>query len=644
MNEATSRRARLATAAAVMLLAAIAFEGVRRCGFVAFDDNLYVYDHPLVTRGLTWEGVRWAFAADLWFESPHADYWMPVTILSRMLDVELFGLRASGHHVMNAAFHALNAALVFLMLEGLTGARWRSAFAAALFAVHPLTVESVAWVTERKDVLSGLFWTLTVIAYTRHAATGRRAAYVAAMALMAAGLMAKPTLVTLPMVLLALDFWPLRRLPARRERVAALLAEKAPFFVLSLASAAVTLAAHSRGGHLAALDHVPLAARIANAVWSLVLYVGKIVWPVGLAVPYPYVRTSLLSGRIALAGLLLAVAAYLVMRSARARPYLLTGSAWYALALLPVLGVVQTGQQGHADRFMYVPLVGVGIVLAWGAADLASASPILRRLAPWAAAAALGGCVALTRAQVEHWRSTVSLFTHAVQVTRDNHVAHHNLATALAMDGDLVGAERHYREALRIRPGYVEARSAFGVVLERQGRLQEALVQQQEALRLAPSSADVHFNLGLLWARLGRPSEAAARYADAVRLNPGLVAAHYNWGNLLAAAGRWPEAEARFREAVRLDPGHLDARNNLGLAVGLQGGWPEAERLLAEVVGRDPGYLRARVNLGRALRELGRLDEARAQWGEVLARGPQGAAADDAKAELAQLDRFRAAR
>ena len=643
MSEPASRRARLATAAALVVLVAVAFEGVRRCGFVAFDDNLYVYGHPLVQRGLTWEGVRWAFAADLSFESPYADYWMPVTILSRMLDVEMFGLDPAGHHVMNAALHALNAALVFLLLHGLTGALWRSGFAAAVFAVHPLTVESVAWVTERKDVLSGLFWTLAVITYARYAATGRRAPYASAVALMAAGLMTKPTLVTLPLVLLALDFWPLRRLPGR-ARMATLLAEKAPFFVLSLISAAATLLAHARGGHLGALEPLPLAARIANAIWSLVVYIGKVLWPVGLAVPYPYVTRSLISGRVILAGLLLGVAAWVVMRSARARPYLLTGSAWYALPLLPVLGIVQTGSQAHADRFMYIPIVGVGIVLAWGAADLASASPLARRITPWAAALALGCWVTLARAQVEHWRSTASLFTHAVRVTRDNPVAHHNLATALAEAGDLAGAERNYQEAVRIRPGYIEARSALGVVLARQGRLQEALAQQQEALRLAPSSADVHFNLGLIRARLGQPSEAAARYAEAVRLNPSLAAARYNWGNLLAAAGRWPEAEAQFREAARLAPGNRDAWNNLGLAVGLQGRWPEAERLLAELVGRDPDDLQARVNLGRALRELGRWDEAHAQWREVLARRPHDPAAQEAREEIARLDRFRAAR
>jgi protein O-mannosyl-transferase len=632
-------------ASGLVLLTLAAFEGVRHCGFVAFDDSIYLYRNPQVSRGLTWEGLRWAFGADLLFESPHADYWMPVTIVSRMLDVQMFGLDPAGHHAINALFHAINAVLVFLMLESVTAARWRSAFVAAMFAVHPLTVESVAWASERKNVLSALFWMLAVICYGRYARLGSRRAYAGALALMAVGLMAKPTLVMLPLVLLALDRWPLGRLrPGGAERAVALVTEKAPLFALSAASAAVTLLSLARGDHLTPVDVVPLPSRIANALWALVLYGGQVVWPARLAVLYPHSGAGLLSWRTGAALAAVGVVTWFAVRHRHSRPYLLTGLAWYALPLAPVLGLIQSGQQSHADRFMYIPLVGLGIVLAWGGWDLVRVSRVARLALPWAAAALCLGWVVLTRDQVRRWETTVSLFSHAVEVTEGNHLAHHNLATALALEGDLAGAERHYLEAVRIRPGHGETRSALGVLLMRQGRLGEALTQENEALRLAPSSADVHFNLAVLLGRLGRSSDAAARYADAIRLNPSLPAAHYNWGNLLAAEGRWAEAEARFREAVRLEPDNLDALNNLGLAIGLQGRWPQAADHFRRALAVDPDHARAHVNLGRALRELGRWDEARAQWREALARWPQDPAVREAREEMARLDSIRAPR
>jgi tetratricopeptide (TPR) repeat protein len=636
---------RLAVASGLLLLAAAAFEGVRRCGFVAFDDNIYLYRNPHVRRGLTWEGLRWAFGADLLFESPHADYWMPVTILSRMMDVQAFGLDAAGHHVMNALFHAVNAALVFLVLDSATAARGRSAFVAAMFAVHPLTVESVAWASERKNVLSALFWILAVMCYGRYATRFSRRAYAGALAMMAVGLMTKPTLVMLPLVLLAVDVWPLGRLTGDRRRPpVTLLVEKIPFLVLSAASSVVTMLALARGDHLIAVETVPIVSRIDNAVWALVLYAWQVVWPTRLAVLYPHTGGGLLAWRTLLAVAVLGAVAWSVARHRHGRPYLVTGLAWYVLPLIPVLGLIQSGQQAHADRFMYIPLVGMGIVCAWGGWDLVRVSHTARLTLPWAAAALLLAWVVLTRAQVRRWESTVSLFSHAIHVTEGNHVAHHNLATALALEGDPAGAERHYLDAVRIRPGYAEARSALGVLLMRQGRLQEALTQEDEALRLAPSSADVHFNLAVLLGRLGRSSDAMARYGDAVRLNPSLAAAHYNWGNLLAAEGRWAEAEARFQEAVRLEPDNLDALNNLGLAIGLQGRWSQAADHFRRALAVDPDHARAHVNLGRALRELGRWDEARAQWREALARWPQDPAVREAREEMARLDSIRAPR
>ncbi len=630
----TLPRPRAAFALGLALLVLVAYEGVRRCGFISFDDDVFVYLNPYVRQGLTLAGLRWALGADLLFESAHADYWMPVTILTRMLDVQLFGLNAAGHHVVNAVLHAANVLLVFFMLDGLTGARWRSAFAAAVLAVHPLTVESVAWVTERKDVLSGLFWLLTVIAYGRYASRRSGGAYAAALAFMALGLMAKPTLVALPLVLLALDFWPLRRwvaVPAAR-----LVVEKAPFFLLAAASAAVTVLSHARGGHLASAAAAPLVSRMANALLALVTYLGQVIWPAHLAVFYPLTAGALISARTVAALAVLGLLSWILVRGASRRPYLVTGALWFLFALAPVLGLVQTGQQSHADRFMYVPLVGVAIVAAWGAGDLAAARPSLRPLLPWLATAVLVVWTALTRAQVRHWETTVTLFSHAVAVTEGNTLAHMNLARALAARGDAAGAERHYREAIRIRPQDADARTGLGVLLMQQGRVLEALDEHEQARRLNPLSADAVFNLGAAEARLGRTARAADHYAEALRLNPRLGPAHYNWGNLLATQGRWAEAESHFAEAARLRPEDVDVLNNLGLAVGLQGRWAQAARILERAVALDPGDARARVSLGRALRALGQTGEARAHWQEAVRLDPRGPAAVEAREELAK--------
>jgi tetratricopeptide (TPR) repeat protein len=398
----------------------------------------------------------------------------------------------------------------------------------------------------------------------------------------------------------------------------------------------MTIVAHARSGFLASVEALPLPARIANVLWSLVAYLGTVVWPTRLAVFYPLTGGRVMSGRTLAAVAILGLVSGLAVRNAARRPYLLTGWLWYLLALAPVIGLVQTGLQSRADRYMYIPFVGVGILVAWGAADLASSWKTLRPLLPWAAAATLISWTALTRAQVRHWESTVTLFSHAVEVAQESALAYTNLARALAAEGDIAGAERHYRAALRVPPDDWKARTGLGVVLMQQGHLAEALEQHRQALRLNPSSADVYFNIGAVEARMGRTAEAAARYAEAVRLNPRLAAAHYNWGNLLAAGGRWAEAEAHFAEAVRLEPEDVEAINNLGLAIGLQGRWAQAAELLARAVALDPAHPRARVNLGRALRGLGRLDEARAQWQEVVRRNPRDPAALEAQEELAR--------
>jgi tetratricopeptide (TPR) repeat protein len=617
-----SRFDRLAVSLALAVLTVVAFEGVSRCGFLDFDDNVLITGEPHLRDGLSWSGISWAFSAVRYSGSRHVDYVSPLTLLSRLVDVQLFGFDPAAHHLANLLFHTAHVVLAFLVLEALTGGFWRSAFVAALLAVHPQHVESVAWVTERKDVLSGVFWWLTIgayVGYVRKPGTGRRAAVAILYAL---ALMAKPMVVTLPFVLLLLDHWPLGRLrpgePGSAVRARRLLTEKAELFGLAALSAAITHAVFSGGGQLTALETLPLGSRLANAVYSYGAYIAQFFWPHPLAVHYPYV-VHLPIAHVAAAALPMVLWAALAIRYWRSRPYLLVGLLMFVGMLVPVIGLVQSGEAARADRYMYLPSFGLSIALAWGVADWFAGH---RQAAALVGVLALGACALKTRAQVEHWKDTVSLFSYTVAVTRDNFVANTNLGGALAARGDLAGAEAQLREALRIRPDYRTARVSLGTVLTRAGRLEDARAFCLESVRIYPDLAEVHFGLGAVNARLGRDSEAAGNYAAALRLDPRLTGAHYNWGNLLTAQGRLSEAAAHYTEAVRLEPQHIDARSNLGLALGLLGRWEEAILVLREAVSRSPGHARARVALGRGLYETGRFPDAEHELRQALTLAP----------------------
>ncbi|HXB53196.1 MAG TPA: tetratricopeptide repeat protein [Vicinamibacteria bacterium] len=617
----TTRR-RTLVALALALLSLLAFAGVLKCGFIGFDDPLYVSANPHIRDGLSGQGMRWGLGAGLLFDSPNADYWAPLTVFSRMVDIELFGLNPAGHHLTNLLLHALNAALLFLVLEGMTGAGWRSAFVAALFAVHPLRVESVAWITERKDVLSGLFGILTLGAYARYARSPDRVRYAMVVLMLGLGLMAKPMLLTIPFVLLLLDHWPLGR-GATPLHVRVL--EKLPLFGLSGLSLLITYVPLWRRGQITELDALPLDARITNALYSYLVYAGKMFWPQPLAVVYPHPegRLSLLSVAAAVAFLLVGTGE--ALRERRRHPYGIVGWLWYLGMLLPVLGLVQSGVHARADRYTYLPLIGLSLIVAWGAAEAVGSWRYGKPALGVMAALWLAALVVVTRRQVDLWRDTVTLFEHAIRVTAGNYLAENNLATALALRGDALGAESHYREAMRIRPNYSQAYDNLGVLLARQGRTVEAMALHEDALRLQPGDADAHFNLGLLNARSGRSTEAAQHYAEALRLNPRLASAHYNWGNLLAGEGHWSQAAEHFASAVRLQPDNAMSYNNLGLAQALLGNWREAMADYARALEIDPRLASARTNLGRALVAQGRGGEAIEQYLLVLRDHPRDA-------------------
>ena len=420
--------------------------------FVTYDDPDYVTANPHVQAGLTWAGVAWAF------RSSFAGNWFPLTWLSHMLDSTLFGLDSGWHHFTNVWIHALSTLLWFAVLKRLTGARWRSALVAFLFALHPLHVESVAWVAERKDVLSGLFWVLTLWSYTAYTVRPGPVRYGLTLFLFCLGLMAKPMLVTLPLVLLLLDRWPLRR--------GTKILEKVPFFAASIAVSVVTVLVHKEVGATASLSLIPAAVRFENSLVSYAAYFLQTLWPVDLAVFYPYALGSLVLPAV-IAGIALAAVTVLAIRDFPRRPYLAIGWLWYLITLLPVIGLIQVGAQARADRYTYIPMIGLAIALVWGVSEALERWP---RIQMALAAAVCLACLTLTWLQVQYWRDSISLYQHAIDATSDNYVARFNLASVLEKRGDLAGATAQMRETVRIRPRFALAHSELGQLLARQGQ------------------------------------------------------------------------------------------------------------------------------------------------------------------------------
>jgi tetratricopeptide (TPR) repeat protein len=559
---------------ALLLATAAAFSPVVRNGFISMDDDVFVTANPMVARGLRAETVSWAL------RTTELANWYPLTRLSHLLDVSLFGMRAGGHHAVSLLWHAAAAAVLFLALRLATGAPWRAFLAAALFALHPLQVESVAWAAERSMVLSGFFLALTLWLWVRHARSPAPHRLAAALAAFALGLAAKPTLVTLPFLLLLLDLWPLGRLGAPggapwRVAPAALgrrLLEKAPFFALSAASCAVTLATQEGGGAMgAAAARLPLALRLGNAGIAYARYTGKLLWPAGLAVYYPHPAAGLQSGAAAAAWLGLGLATAAALLALRRRPWLAAGWLWFAGALVPMAGLVQVGSQAMADRYAYLPSIGLFVALAWTASEAAAA---LRLRGPAAAAcalallAALGGATAL---QARLWRDSGTLYAHALAVTRDNFVIENNLGNELLAAGRLREALPLLESAVRLNPAYADARRNLGTALHGAHRLPEAREQLGQALALRPDDADAHHVLGLVLYELGLPEEAVAHLREASRLRPGFVEAISNLGNVFYFTGRYEEAAAAYREALRLQPDFADARANLAVVLGALG-------------------------------------------------------------------------
>lgn len=527
-------------------------------GFVTLDDPTYVTKNPHVLQGLTGAGIAWAFTTT-WASNYH-----PLTWIAHMLVVSLFGVTGGAHHVVNVLLHAANTVLLFVVLLRMTGATARSAIVAALFALHPAHVESVAWIAELKDVLSTLFWMLTMLAYERYVRHPERKRFFTVIAFYALGLLTKPMLVTLPFVLLLLDVWPLQRFSKTTSggRLLALVTEKAPLFALSALSCVITFVAQHRGGAVSALDVLPWTSRLMNAVLACEAYLRRLVWPSDLAVFYPYPRGV---GALEVAGATLLIAAItaaaVLLR--RTRPYLAVGWLWFLGTLIPVIGLVQVGGQATADRYTYIPFIGLFIAIVWTVADLVPRTALARRVLATATGVALAASAIVAREQVSYWQDGHTLWSRALDVTNDNHRAYAALGQILVADGRTAEAIAHYSEAIRLAPTTAQYHNFLGLARLQDGDHAAAMREFETALKLKPASADVRANMGLVLSRMGRLEEAARAYDDALRLQPDLADAHLGLGLVYALQGRVEEARAHLEAVLRLNPANQDARRAL---------------------------------------------------------------------------------
>jgi protein O-mannosyl-transferase len=580
--------------------------------FVDYDDNDYVYDNPIVALGLTLKGFIWAF-------SFHCFNWHPLTWLSHMLDCQLYGLHPGGHHFTNVLLHAATVITLFLVLRKMTGAFWRSAFVAAVFAIHPLRVESVAWVAERKDVLSGLLFMMTVVAYVRYA---RRPVspfrYGLVLVSYAAGLMCKPMLVTLPLVLLLLDYWPLQRAePARK-----LVLEKLPLLAMSLASCITAVVAERHGIRSTGSFSAP--NRLANALVTCTVYLRQMVWPKDLVVLYPFPQDGLAPGEVSLAVILLVVLSTFAWSGRRTQPWLLVGWVWYLVMLLPVLGLVQVGAQAHADRYTYLPQIGVYVAVTWLVAEWRWSRLAVASLMTTALAALM---ICASR-QTRFWQDSESLWTHAVACTRSNCISQCNLGAVLCNEGHMDQGIAHLQTALKINPGQPEAHNNLGFALCSEGHLDEGIAEYVAALQFRPAYSRAHYNLAVALQLKGRPDEAITQFGMALQINPDNADARENLGVVLQQQGRPAEAISQYQEALQLDPVNSKVQNNLAWVLAtstnasLRDG-SQAVKLASQANelsgGTNPGIL---DTLAAAFAEAGRFDEAirTAQKAQDLAR------------------------
>jgi tetratricopeptide (TPR) repeat protein len=665
--EFARQRSALVIGSVLSLVTLALYAPMLQNGFINFDDTGYITENPSVTRGLSWQGIVWAFQS---FEQGN---WHPLTWISHMMDIQLFGLNPAWHHLINALFHTANTVLVFLLLKQMTGKVWPSAYVAALFGWHPLHVESVAWASERKDVLCAFFWLLTMMVYVSYAKKPRPAIYLLALLLFACSLMAKPMAVTLPFVLLLTDFWPLdrwrqtgaagaqnqdtTRQPDAVEirqwwrRGLYLVVEKLPFFLLGLADCWITFVAQKQVGAVLSTAALPFSYRLANALWSYLRYVSKTLCPTGLSIIYPYkpLLPVILVG-ISIGLLIVWTGLFLVWR--KRFPYLLMGWFWFLGTLVPAIGLVQVGAQSMADRYMYIPSIGLFIIMVWGIAELIRYYPRFHNSVRLAGVAILITCLIITSQQIRYWQSTISLFKHAVEVTGDNGVAYYCLGLSCEKNGDHSEALALYQKAVAIAPDYYPSQFGLGsmllekgddtnamphldlaekldqrdpkmefdlgMILLKAGKDSEGINHLQAATRLEADNARYHAYLGFALQKMTNTEAAIDQFSRAVALQPDFAYARYGLASVLTTAGRTNEALAQYEAEVKLREDDPEAHYNLGLARLDNRQFAEAEAEFQRELQLAPGEFRAHYRLAQALCGQGRFAEAVAEYRILL--------------------------
>ncbi|HUT29688.1 MAG TPA: tetratricopeptide repeat protein [Sedimentisphaerales bacterium] len=616
---------------------------VLKYDFVKYDDDRYITDNRNITGGITPQSLIGAFTES------HYYMWHPLTTLTQMLDCQLYGLSAGRHHLTSLLIHLANTLLLFWVLTKMTDAMWPSAFVAAVFGLHPLQVESVAWLSERKNVLSGLFWILTIGAYVRYASRPGLLRLLAVVLVFALCIMTKPMVVTLPCVLLLLDYWPLDRLRLKRKAeiqitpaqsqedlpeidapnnsnqgtsLPLLILEKVPLFILTAVLSIITYNAQKSGGVVSALEKLTLKSRAANAVISYLTYIEKMFWPSGLAVFYPHPAGNFSRTKVVVSAALLVLLTIFFIYFGLRRKYLAVGWLWYVGTLVPVIGLVQVGAQARADRYMYITMIGLLVILAWGVKDLVAKWRHLRIAAVLAAAVVLPAAAVCTRLQLRHFKDSAALFKHALDVTTDNFVMENNYANLLSDTGRIEQAIEHYQKALKLRPRSAEVYTNLGNALMDLHKTDEAIEQYKKAVSLAPDLAVAHHNLARALAQSGANTEAVTEYREAVRLKPDYVEAWSNLGLELAQQGAHEEAVECYNKAIELEPDNIIAHGRLGLALASLGRDDQAIEQFQIVLKARPDDFEMYFNLGFLLERQGKTDEAIKEYRRALQINP----------------------
>ena len=644
----------------VLTLATLAvFWQVNQYDFVNFDDIVYVTQNSHIQSGITLDGFRWAFS------TTYAEFWHPLTWLSLMFDYQLYGLNAGGYHLTNLILHIMSTLLLFWLFNRMTGSIWRSAFIAALFALHPLHVESVAWIADRKDVLSAFFWMLTLCLYVYYTEKPVIRRHLLVLLCFACGLMSKSMVVTMPIIMILLDYWPLGRLQVNDQKLSETkiagiiplwqLKEKIPFFILSAVFSIITLYAQ----HNPSSKNFPLGSKIDNAPVSFVTYLEKTFWPHDLAVFYPF-SDQLPVWQIFGAALLILVISTAVMVTVKRLPYLFVGWLWYAITLIPVIGIVQVGNHAMADRYTYIPLIGISIMLAWGIPLLLKSEEMRKKILFPMGVVFLAILSVLSWQQCGYWKNSYELFTHTLEVTENNYTIHCNLAVLLAGQGDSKAAEFHYMEALKIKPDDKDTNMNFGNLLVRQGRLDEAIERYIAAIKSKPNFVEAYNSLGVAYVQRGNWQKAIEQFSEAVKINPGYLDAQNNLKMALQrkqvkeSASTKPSADSEssrtfagrmmagtnlmkksdldgaiihFQEALKIEPKNLNAHVSMGLALGYKRNFDGAINHFRAAIKINPRIPETYNSLAVALTYTGKIEEAIVQLKKAIEINPQFAKA-----------------